>query len=191
MVHPLERAQWRAWLEANQAAAKGIWVASYKLSAGKARLTYDEIVEEALCFGWIDSKGGKLDEERTLLWMAPRKPKSAWSRLNKERIERLTAGGMMAPSGQRMVDLAKESGTWSALDAVEMLTLPDDLQAAFECNRGSAAKWEAFSRSARRAILEWIANARRPETRAQRIDETARLAAKGQAANQWRPRAKA
>jgi uncharacterized protein YdeI (YjbR/CyaY-like superfamily) len=120
--------------------------------------------------------------------MAPRKPKSAWSGLNKERVARLTAAGLMTEAGMRMVELAQTSGTWDLLTGPENLVIPDDLAAAFDSYPGSRAKWEAFSPSARRAILGWIALAKRQETRTSRIEETASLAARGEKANEWRPK---
>jgi uncharacterized protein YdeI (YjbR/CyaY-like superfamily) len=187
-VQPPDRAAWRSWLSANHTTSTGAWVVTFKKASGKPRLEYDEIVEEALCFGWIDSKPNKLDDERTMLWLAPRKPKSAWSRPNKERIEEMMAAGLMAEAGLRMVEMAKESGTWDLLNDVENLVVPDDLAEAFARHPGSRGQWDGFSRSSRRGILEWIIQAKKPETRAVRVEETARLAAAGEKANQWSPR---
>lgn len=187
-VHPLTRAAWRSWLQANHASSSGVWVVTFKKATGEPRVEYDDIVEEALCFGWIDSKPNKLDNERSMLWLAPRKAKSAWSRPNKERVERMMASGLMAEAGSRMVDLAKASGSWDVLNDVENLVVPDDLALAFDRHPGSAETWNGFSRSSRRGILEWIIQARKPETRSIRVEETARLAAVGEKANQWKPR---
>jgi uncharacterized protein YdeI (YjbR/CyaY-like superfamily) len=185
-VHPQSRAQWRQWLEQNHTRAQGIWLVSFKKGTGKPRLEYDEVVEEALCFGWIDSKSGKLDDERSMLWLAPRKPGTGWSRLNKERIERLSQTGLMAPAGLAKVEAAKQDGSWSALDAVESLEIPADLAEALTAHPAAAQHFDAFPRSIKRGILEWIAAAKRPETRAKRIEETASLAAQNVRANQWR-----
>ena len=185
-VHPMTRAEWRAWLEQHHGRPEGVWLISYKAPTGKPRVAYDEAVEEALCFGWIDSKGGKLDDERTMLWFAPRKPRSGWSRPNKERVERLMAAGLIAPPGLAKIEAAKQNGSWSALDAVEELEVPPDLAAALAANPAAQQHWDAFPRSAKRGILEWIGNAKRPETRAKRVEETARLAADNIRANQWR-----
>lgn len=184
-VHPLTRADWRAWLEANHTRTEGIWLISFKKATGKPRVEYDEAVEEALCFGWIDSKPNKLDDERTLLWFAPRKPGTGWSRPNKDRIDRMIAQGLMTPAGAAKIEAAKTDGSWSALDAVEALELPPDLLEALQRNPPAATYWEAFPRSAKRGILEWIANAKTQQTRARRIEETAQLAARNQRANQW------
>ena len=185
-VHPLSRAEWRRWLEQHHTRTEGVWMISFKRATGKPRVEYDEAVEEALCFGWIDSKGGKIDDERTMLWFAPRNKRSGWSRPNKERIERLITAGLMAPAGLAKIAAAKEDGSWSALDAVEALELPPDLDAALAANPAARQYWDAFPRSVKRGILEWIANARRPETRARRVEETVRLAADNIRANQWR-----
>jgi uncharacterized protein YdeI (YjbR/CyaY-like superfamily) len=186
MVHPLSRSEWREWLAANHGRQQGVWLVSYKKSTGKPRMEYDEAVEEALCFGWVDSKPGKLDEERSLLWFAPRKAGTGWSKPNKERVERMLAAGQMAPAGMAKVDAAKLDGTWSMLDEVEALTVPPDLSAALAQIPPAAENFDAFPRSVKRGILEWILQAKRAETRTARIEETARLAAEGKRANQWR-----
>lgn len=185
-VHPETRAEWRAWLEQNYARTEGVWLISYKKATGKPRVEYDDAVAEALCFGWIDSKPNKLDEERTMLWFAPRKAGSSWSRLNKDRVERMIAAGLMTEAGLAKIEAAKQDGSWHALDAVEALEIPADLQDALAAFPSAGRHFDAFPRSVKRGILEWIANAKRPETRAKRIDETARLAEDNIRANQWR-----
>jgi uncharacterized protein YdeI (YjbR/CyaY-like superfamily) len=185
-THPLSRAEWRAWLEANHTRTQGVWLVSYKKATGKPRVEYEEAVEEALCFGWIDSKANTLDDERSMLWMAPRKPRTGWSKPNKERVERLLAAGLLAPAGLAKIEAAKQDGSWNALDAVEALEIPPDLAAALAALPNARANWDAFPRSAKRGILEWIANAKTPATRAKRIEETARLANENIRANQWR-----
>ncbi|HEY9736256.1 MAG TPA: YdeI/OmpD-associated family protein [Trichocoleus sp.] len=185
-VHPLTRQEWRAWLEVDHLRPKGVWFISYKKATGKPQVTYDEAVEEALCFGWIDSKPNKLDEARSQLWFAPRKPKTGWSKPNKERVERLMAAGLMAPAGLAKVEAAKRDGSWNALDAVEALEIPADLALAFEQYPSAQENFEAFPRSVKRGILEWISIAKKPETRTKRIEETAQLAAQNIRANQWR-----
>lgn len=187
-VEVTTRAQWRAWLAEHHASAAGIWLATYKKRAAPERhVPYDDVVEEALCFGWVDSKGGSLDDRRSLLLMTPRKPRSGWSRPNKQRIERLEAAGLMAEAGRAAVALAKANGSWSALDDVENLVEPPELRLALDADADARREWDAFPRSAKRGILEWISHAKRPETRARRVAETATLAAQGVRANQWRP----
>jgi uncharacterized protein YdeI (YjbR/CyaY-like superfamily) len=186
-THPLTRAEWRAWLAANHTRAEGVWLISFKKATGKPALSYDEAVEEALCFGWVDSKPRKLDEERSMLYFAPRKGGSGWSRPNKERVERMLAAGLMTPAGLAKVDAAKADGTWTLLDAVENLEIPPDLEAALDAYDAARNNFEAFPRSARRGILEWIVQAKTPTTRAKRVEETARLAQQNKRANQWPP----
>ena len=185
---PEDLAAWRTWLERHHARPEGVWLVTWRSGSGGPHITYEESVEQALCFGWVDSKGKKLDDERTMLWFTRRKRGSGWSRPNKQRIERLLAAGAMAPAGIAVIEAAKADGSWTLLDAVEDLVVPDDLAAAFDARAGSREHWEAFPRSAKRALLEWIVQAKRPETRARRVTETADKAALGERANEWRPR---
>jgi len=181
-----DRATWRTWLEANHVAATGAWLVTWRAGRGRAVLDYEAAVEEAICFGWVDSRPGRVDADRTKLYFAPRKPRSAWSASNKARVERLLAAGLMAPAGMAAVDRARSNGMWGHLEAVERLEVPADLAAALAARPAAADTFAAFPRSTRRAILEWIAAARRPETRSARIEETAALAARNERANQWR-----
>lgn len=142
----------------------------------------DDVVEEALAFGWVDSQPRKLDEDRSQLLVTPRKPGSRWSKPNKQRIARLTKAGLMAPAGQAVVEKAKHDGSWTALDAVEALEEPDELRQALDVNRPARRHWDEFPRSAKRGIL----SAKRDETRAKRIRETVEQAAENVRANQWR-----
>lgn len=185
-VHPLSRAEWRAWLAQHHTRIQGVWLISYKKATGKPRVEYDEAVEEALCFGWIDSKANRLDEERSMLWFAPRKPGTGWSKPNKERVERLIAAGLMEAPGMAKIEAARQDGSWNALDEVEALVIPPDLEAALAAYPSARRHFEAFPRSAKRAILEWISIAKTATTRSKRIEETARLAEENRRANQWR-----
>lgn len=186
-VEVASRAAWRAWLADHHASAPGVWVVTEKKGAGgDAYVAYEDVVEEALCFGWIDSLRRTVDERRSRLLCTPRKRGSAWSRVNKERIERLTEAGLLAPAGVAVVDAAKADGSWAKLDAVEDLVEPADRRAALDAEAGARDHWDAFPRSAKRGILEWIGAAKRPETRARRVAETATQAAAGVRANQWR-----
>lgn len=180
------REAWRDWLTANHTRSAGVWLVTFKKHTRNKYLSNDDIVEEALCFGWIDSLPRKLDEDRTMLWLAPRQPGSGWSKLNKERVERMIAAGLMTPAGLEKIEAARQDGSWNALDAIEALEIPPDLGAALDAYPAAREYFEAFPRSAKRGILEWIANAKRPDTRARRIAETARLAQENQRANQWR-----
>ncbi len=185
--HALDRPSWRAWLGDNHSSATGVWLVTWKKATGRPRIEYADIVEEALCVGWVDSQARSVDEERSRLLITPRKPGSGWSRPNKERIARLTAEGLMAAAGLAVVEAARAGGSWNALDAVEDGVEPGDLRAALDRDPAARANWDAFPRSTKRAILEWISTAKKPETRGKRIEETATLAARGERANQWRP----
>ncbi|MEM7119091.1 MAG: YdeI/OmpD-associated family protein [Chloroflexota bacterium] len=184
-IQPTDREAWRTWLVENHKSTAGIWLILYKKASGKQTFTFNEAVEEALCFGWIDSLPRKLDADRSMLYFALRKPGSGWSRVNKERIARMEAAGKMMPAGLAKINAAKADGTWTKLDAVENLEIPDDLSEAFDRYPSARENFEAFPRSVKRGILEWILNAKRPGTRSKRIEETASLAAKNERANQW------
>lgn len=185
-THPTTRAAWHAWLARHHTRIEGVWLVSWKQATGRPRIDYEAAVEEALCFGWVDSKVNKLDDERSMLWFAPRKAKTGWSKPNKARVERLIAAGRMQPAGLAKIERAQADGSWHALDGVEALEVPADLRAALAALPAAMVHFDAFPRSAKRGILEWIQSARRPETRAARIAETARLANDNQRANQWR-----
>ena len=175
-VQPGSLAEWRDWLSQNHGRGSGVWLVTWRAGSNGPRITYEESVEQALCFGWVDSKGRSLDAERTMLWFAPRKRGSGWARTNKARIERLTAAGLMAPAGLAVIEAAKADGSWTLLDDVENLVVPDDLAAAFAAHPPAREHWDAFPRSARRATLEWIVQAKRAETRAKRVAEAAEKA---------------
>lgn len=187
---PRDRQDWRNWLQAHHQQAQGVWLITFKKSSGKQVLNQNDAIEEALCFGWIDSQPSKLDDERTMLYFSPRKARSGWSKLNKERIQKMLAADQMQPAGLEKIAIAKQDGSWSKLDAVEALEIPPDLDTAFQRYPGSRENFQAFPPSTQRGILEWIIQAKRDTTRAKRIEETAQLASQNQRANQW-PRPKA
>jgi uncharacterized protein YdeI (YjbR/CyaY-like superfamily) len=184
-VEVKSRQELRDWLAANHAQRDSIWLVTYK-KPSPWHVPYGDIVDEVLCFGWIDSQPRLLDGTRSMLRLSPRKPKSGWSGVNKTRIERLMAEGLMRPPGLALIEQAKRDGSWTLLDAASADTLPDDLAAAFARHPGAAEKFAGFPPSARRAILEWVLTAKRAETRTARVEETAKRAAKGERANQWR-----
>lgn len=172
------RKEWRKWLEKNSETEKSVWLIFYnKLSKIKS-VPYEEAVEEGLCFGWIDSVKYKRDDESSYQYFSPRKPKSNWSKSNRDRVKKLTEAGLMTESGQKLIDHAKKSGTWDALVQVENSVIPEDLQKLFNKNKTAQKHFKAFSNSVKRMILEWILSAKRPETRAKRIEETVNLASK-------------
>jgi len=176
--------EWRAWLAVNHLGSKGVWLVMWKAGTGRPRIGYEEAVEEALAFGWVDSKSAALDEERTMLWFTPRKASSPWSLTNKERIARLEASGRIADAGRGAVRAAKANGMWTILDDAQHLIVPDDLAVELDAQPRAQAHWEGFTASARRSVLEWIVLARKPATRQKRIAETVRKAALGEVANQ-------
>ena len=180
------RADWRAWLEIHHRRQEGVWAVTWKKHMGPRYVPQVDLIREALCFGWIDSLPRKLDENRTMLWIAPRKSGSGWSALNKKLAAELEAAGLMTPAGRKKIAAAKKDGSWRALDAAEALTIPPDLETALAGYADAAGHFNAFPRSVKRGILEWIGNAKRPETRKRRVEETARLADKNIRANQWR-----
>jgi uncharacterized protein YdeI (YjbR/CyaY-like superfamily) len=175
-VDPIEaadRAEWREWLRENGDTAGEVWLVIRHARSGTASVRHGEAVEEALCFGWIDGLARKHDATSMRQRFTPRNPRSAWSRVNRDRVERLTALGLMTQRGQAAVDLAKRTGTWTLLAEAQEGVVPDDLRARLALDPQAAARFAALPRSARRAALEWIARAKRPETRQRRIDRTA------------------
>ncbi len=183
--HAKTRTEWRKWLEKHHQSDTSVWLIIYKKASDIPSVYYPEAVDEALCFGWIDSKPNKRDEESYYQFFAKRNPKSNWSKINKEKAAKLIKQGLMHKSGLSMIEIAKSNGTWTALDEVEKTTIPDDLQKLFNKNKAAFDNWEKFSRSSKRGILEWILNAKKPETRQKRIAETVALAAKNIKANRY------
>ena len=184
IVHVPDRSAWRAWLADRHEQKDGVWLAMPRKGSDAPAPTYDEAVEEALCYGWIDSTANTLDDAWSLLYFAPRKRGSAWARTNKERVELLEREGLIAPAGQAVIERAREDGSWTALDSVEALEVPVDLAAALAANPKASAHFDAFPPGARKQILWWVVSAKRPETRAKRIGETVRLAEQNVRANQ-------
>lgn len=182
MVQPTDRDAWRGWLEANHATVPGVWLVMWRPRSGRVGLDYEAAIEEALCFGWVDSTAGRVDDDRGKLYFAPRKPRSVWAASNKARIERLIAAGRMTPAGLAVIERAKANGSWSVLDAVERLEVPPDLAEALEAHSPAAANFAAFPPSARKQLLGWIAVAQRVETRARRIRRVAEAAARNERA---------
>lgn len=180
------REEWRKWLEKNNKSEKSVWLIIYHKTSKTKSIYYDEAVEEALCFGWIDSIANKRDGDSRYQFFAQRKPKSNWSKLNRKRAEKMIAQNLMTPTGQAMIDLAKKTGTWEALVDVQNSVIPYDMQKLFDKNKTAFKNIQAFPPSSKRIILEWILNAKKPETRLQRITQTVELAAKNIKANHYR-----
>ena len=176
------RAQWRAWLEANHDSERGVWLCSWRTGTGKPRCPYPEVVEEALCFGWIDSTNVILDPDRGIQLITPRRPKSPWSRLNRSRVEAMEAAGLMTDAGRSAVDAAKANGWWTISDSVEDLIEPDDLASALNGNDAARAAWDGFTPSVRKQMLWWLVTAATAATRAKRIAVIVEKAAVGEPA---------
>ena len=179
---------WRSWLMENHEKVENVWLIIFKKESRIPTVTYKDSVDEALCFGWIDSKGVKRDDSSYYQFYSKRKPKSNWSGVNKAKVEMLLAKGKMEPAGMAMVELAKKIGTWNTLDAATNLEIPDDLLAALQSYEAAEQNFEAFPKSTKRAILEWISAAKQSATRQKRVEETAKLAAQNIRANQYIPK---
>ena len=173
---PADRAAWRNWLDRNHGSGTGVWLVFRK--GADRQLTYEAAVEEALCFGWIDSVLNPLDEHRYMQLFTPRKFKSGWSHLNKQRVAKLLAAGLIAPAGLEKIAAAKRDGSWKSLDAVESLKMPQDFKNALEANAEARQNYDAFSPGAKKRYLHWINNAKRADTRARRVQEAVALIAK-------------
>ena len=182
IYHPADLAAWRAWLAANCDTVRGVWVASWRKASRRDPVPYSDLVEEAISFGWIDSTVNILDDERGLQLMTPRKPKSGWTRLNRQRVATLEAQGRMTDAGRRAVEVAKANGSWTIYDTVEDLLEPADLAEALDACPAARTAWDKFPPSARKQMLWWVISAGRPETRATRIAKIVSEAAAGRRA---------
>jgi uncharacterized protein YdeI (YjbR/CyaY-like superfamily) len=164
-VQPKSRSAWRAWLEKHHDSSPGVWLVFAKKHTGLPTVGYEEAVEEALCFGWIDSLLKSIDTRFHMQMFTPRKAKSAWSATNKARLAKLMKAGLMAPAGLAAVELAKKSGAWSTYADVDKMTIPPDLQRALDANPDAKKHWPTYTPSAQRSFLHMVNNAKRPETR--------------------------
>lgn len=182
---PTSRQQWRQWLEENHLSKQAVWLVYYKKKSNVASITWSEAVDEALCFGWIDSKAQAIDDEKFMQFFSRRKPKSVWSKINKEKIQRLMAEGLIAPAGHESIETAKQNGSWTILDEVEELLLPNDLEIEFDTQPGSKDFFLSLSKSVRKAMLQWLVLAKQPETRQKRIKEIVELAAQKKKPNRF------
>lgn len=175
--YPTSKQDWRAWLTENHTLKQSIWVICYKKQANVPTISWSDAVDEALCFGWIDSTRRSIDSDKFIQFFTRRKPNSNWSKINKEKIERLIREGLMFQAGLESVERAKQNGSWNILDTVEELFIPEDLEIAFEANPGAKDYFLSLSKSVKKMILYWVVSAKRPETRQNRINEVAVLAA--------------
>lgn len=184
--YPANRQEWRQWLAENHEKKQAVWLIFNKKQADKSRLSWSNSVDEALCFGWIDSKAKTIDENQYMQFFSKRKPKSVWSKINKEKIQRLISEGLMAPAGYAAIEVAKQNGSWSIFDEAEAMTIPDDLASALADQPVAQAFFLGLSKSARKAIMQWLVLARLPETRQRRITEIVTLAGQQQKPKQFR-----
>jgi uncharacterized protein YdeI (YjbR/CyaY-like superfamily) len=168
---PTNQADWRAWLAEHHACKDSIWLIIHKKNSPNQNLTWSQAVDEALCFGWIDSTARPIDTEKYKQYFTRRKPKSNWSKVNKDKVANLIASGLMQEAGQRSIDIAKENGSWTSLDAVEALEVPKDLEDKLKAIPEALAFFEAQSKSTMKGLLYWVYSAKREETRAKRIAE--------------------
>ena len=182
IYHAESRGQWRAWLEANHDSERGVWLCSWKSSVDRPACAYADAVEEAICFGWIDSTVNILDEQRAIQMYTPRKARGTWTRLNRERVQRMEEAGLMTDAGRAAVEVAKGNGYWTILDPVEDLIEPDELAAALDSVPEARRHWDDFPPSARKAMLWWVVGAVKDETKAGRIATIVDKAARGERA---------
>lgn len=168
--------EWRNWLEQNHAKEKGIWLIYFKKHTGKPRVPYNEAVEEALCFGWIDSTVKRIDEERYMQQFTPRNLKSNWSKLNKARVEKLLKNGKMTTVGMRFVDYAKTHGIWDKEDLPQpIFEFSDELLNLLKLNKKAFKFYTTLSPSHQKQYKQWVMSAKKPETRLRRFSEMLRL----------------
>ena len=186
---PASPQHWREWLQAHHAEKQSIWLIYHKKQSATPSLTWSQAVDEALCFGWIDSRAQPIDNERYQQFFSRRKPGSGWSKINKAKVERLIAAGLMAPAGLASIEAAKQNGAWTLLDEVEELQLPADLAQLLAARPPAASFFESLSRTDRRNMLQWLVLAKRPATRQKRIAEIVDLAAQQLKPTQFRGRA--
>ncbi|MBK1441397.1 YdeI/OmpD-associated family protein [Parapedobacter sp. ISTM3] len=174
-IYPKNKQEWRSWLESNHREKQSVWVVFYTKKSGKPTLSWSEAVDEALCFGWIDSTKKKVDTDCAIQFFSKRKPTSTWSKINKEKTVRLIESGLMTKAGFESIEIAKQNGSWGLLDSVEALKIPEDLESLFRQHKGSKRYFNSMSKTNKKAILHRIALAKRPETRRKRIAEAVEL----------------
>lgn len=178
-----DAATWRSWLSANHDSSPGVWLVFYKAKSGTPSIDWGTAVDEALCFGWIDSKAVSIDEARYEQYFTRRKPGSHWSKLNKDKVAALEAAGKIAPAGRAAIEAAKADGSWTIMDEAEELIVPDDLAELLDPD--ALDNFRALSPSRQRNILAWISLAKRDDTRARRIQQTAEAFRRGQTPNNF------
>lgn len=186
--YPKTKQHLRKWLQKNHLTKDAVWLIFYKKHTGKPTVTWSDAVDEALCFGWIDSKAETIDKDTLRHYFCKRKPNSTWSKINKKKIEALTAKGLMTQAGFKVIDIAKQNGSWTILDEVEELTIPPALEKAFATFENSKDFFSSLSNSKKKVLLQWIVLAKTDTTRQKRILEIAENASQKQQPKQFRPK---
>jgi uncharacterized protein YdeI (YjbR/CyaY-like superfamily) len=174
---PTSQQDWRQWLTENHSVKQSVWLIYHKKKTNNPSLSWSEAVDEALCFGWIDSTKRPIDDDTFMQFFCRRKPKSVWSKINKGKVQQLIDKGLMMQAGYACIEIAKQNGSWTVLDHVEELKIPKDLEKAFKTQAGSKQFFLSLSKSVRKGMLHRIMLAKRPETRQNRINEITELAA--------------
>lgn len=184
--YPKSQTEWRQWLKENHLSKPSVWLIFYKKKSKQPTISWSEAVDEALCFGWIDSVKKKLDDERSIQFFSKRKPNGTWSKINKAKVEQLIASGKMMEAGHHVILTAKQNGSWSILDDVEELIIPKDLEKEFKKNPGSKDYFLSLSKSVKKMMLQWIVMAKQDVTRQKRINEIAEMASQKLKPKQFR-----
>ena len=184
--YPTSQQEWRTWLQENHRSKQSVWLVCYKKKANIPTIMWSDAVDEAICFGWIDSKRVTIDDDRFMQFFTKRKPKGTWSKVNKEKIEQLIDKGLMTEAGLECIEKAKQNGSWTILDEVEELIIPIDLEEKFKGNAESKEFFLGLSKSVRKSILQWIVLAKQPETRQKRINEMTEIASQHLKPEQFR-----
>lgn len=184
--YPKNQTDWRNWLDENHQLKQFVWVIFYKKSTKVASISWSEAVDEALCFGWIDSTKKTIDAERYIQYFSKRKPNSIWSKVNKYKVAYLTSKKLIQKAGYKSIKIAKENGSWFILDEVEALILPKDLKKEFDKREGALEYYDSLNKSAKKILLSWVVLAKRDETRLKRIIEIAENASRNTKPKQFR-----
>lgn len=185
LIFAKDRKAWRKWLQKNHDKAPGIWLGYYKKHTEQPTVVYAEAVEEALCFGWIDTTSYPIDENTYKQLFTPRKAKSTWSQLNKTRIEKMITEGLMTDAGMAKIEAAKADGSWTKLDDVENLVIPPDLKKALNANKTAKKHFEAYGKTNKKYVLHWLSSKKSPEIRAKIIEEVIAAAAENKIHPRW------
>ncbi|MFD2288880.1 hypothetical protein GJU39_06205 [Pedobacter petrophilus] len=172
---PTSQHDWRQWLTENHYLKQSVWLVYYKKKTNTLSITWSEAVNEALCFGWVDSRRKPIDDQSFMQFFSRRKPYSTWSKINKEKVHQLINNGLMTQAGYNSIEIAKQNGFWTMIDQVEELIIPSDMEEALALQTDSMDYFLSLSKSVRKSILQWILFAKRPETRKKRISQIANL----------------